>query len=140
MADDELAQIRAARLAQLKQQGGGRGGGPTGDGGHDDDQKKQESEARSSILHQILEPEAQDRLGRIRLVKESRATDVENRLITLARSGQLRSKVTEDQLKDMLASLSEHEKQSGQTLESVKVVRRGGWDDDDDLDDLLKDS
>ena len=40
----------------------------------------------------------------------------------------------------MLASLSEHEKQSGQTLESVKIVRRGGWDDDDDLDDLLKDS
>jgi len=39
----------------------------------------------------------------------------------------------------MLASLSEHEKQSGQTLESVKIVRRGGWDDDD-LDDLLKDS
>lgn len=78
-------------------------------------------------------------MGRIRLVKESRATDVENRLITLARSGQLRQKVTEDQLKDMLASLSEHEKQSGQTLESVKIVRRGSWDDDD-LDDLLKDS
>lgn len=60
-------------------------------------------------------------------------------MIALGRSGQLRQKVTEDQLKDMLASLSEHEKQSGQTLESVKVVRRGGWDDDD-LDDLLKDS
>ncbi|KIV95699.1 hypothetical protein B0A52_04171 [Exophiala mesophila] len=136
MADDELAQIRAARLAQLRQQGGA--GSP--DNAEEQDQKrKQESEARSSILNQILEPEAQDRLGRIRLVKESRATDVENRLIALGRSGQLRQKVTEAQLKDMLASLSEHEKQSGQTLESVKVVRRGGWDDDD-LDDLLKDS
>ncbi|KAK5198355.1 hypothetical protein LTR92_002600 [Exophiala xenobiotica] len=102
--------------------------------------RKQETEARSSILTQILEPEAADRLGRIRMVKESRATDVENRLIMLARSGQLRAKVTEDQLKDMLASLSEHEKQSGQTMESVKVVRRGGWDDDDDLDDLLNES
>ena len=91
------------------------------------------------MLAQILEPEAADRLGRIRLVKESRATDVENRLIMLARSGQLRQKVTETQLKDMLASLSEHEKQSGQTMESVKVVRRGGWDDDD-LDDLLNDA
>ncbi|EXJ91133.1 programmed cell death protein 5 [Capronia coronata CBS 617.96] len=141
MEDDDLAKIRAARLAQLKQQQGRGGGGGSGDNGEDDDQRrKQESEARSSILNQILEPEAADRLGRIRMVKESRATDVENRLIMLARSGQLRSKVTEAQLKDMLASLSEHEKQTGHTVESVKVVRRGGWDDDDDLDDLLKDS
>lgn len=101
--------------------------------------RKQESEARSSMLNQILEPEAADRLGRIRMVKESRATDVENRLIMLAQSGQLRQKVTEDQLKEMLASLSEHEKQAGHTVESVKVVRRGGWDDDD-LDDLLNES
>ncbi|OAP56134.1 hypothetical protein AYL99_09313 [Fonsecaea erecta] len=136
MADDDLAQIRAARLAQLKQQQG-RGG--SGDNGDDEEKRrKQESEARSLMLSQILEPEAADRLGRIRMVKESRATDVENRLIMLARSGQLRQKVTEDQLKEMLASLSEHEKQTGHTMESVKVVRRGGWDDDD-LDDLLKD-
>ncbi|KAJ9497761.1 hypothetical protein H2202_006794 [Exophiala xenobiotica] len=149
MVEDGNVKIRAARLAQLKQQQGGRGG--SGDTGGDDEEQrrqaasinvlsKQETEARSSILTQILEPEAADRLGRIRMVKESRATDVENRLIMLARSGQLRAKVTEDQLKDMLASLSEHEKQSGQTMESVKVVRRGGWDDDDDLDDLLNES
>jgi len=139
MADDDLAQIRAARLAQLKQQQQGRAG--SGDTGDDDEQRRnQESEARATMLNQILEPEAADRLGRIRMVKESRATDVENRLIMLARSGQLRQKITEDQLKDMLASLSEHEKQTGHTVESVKVVRRGGWDDDDDLDDLLKDS
>ena len=73
------------------------------------------------------------------MVKESRATDVENRLIMLGRSGQLRQKVTETQLKEMLASLSEHEKQSGQTMESVKVVRKSGWDDDD-LDDLLNEA
>ena len=50
-----------------------------------------------------------DRLGRIRLVKAARAEDVENRLITLARSGQLRQKITEDQLKDMLGQLSEQQ-------------------------------
>ncbi|KAH0847339.1 hypothetical protein AYO21_03750 [Fonsecaea monophora] len=135
MADDDLAQIRAARLAQLKQQQGR--GGSSDNGDDEEKRRKQESEARSLMLSQILEPEAADRLGRIRMVKESRATDVENRLIMLARSGQLRQKVTEDQLKEMLASLSEHEKQTGHTMESVKVVRRGGWDDDD-LDDLLK--
>lgn len=72
------------------------------------------------------------------MVKESRATDVENRLIMLARSGQLRSKVTEDQLKDMLASLTEHERSTGGSVEKVTVVRKSGWDDDD-LDDLIAD-
>lgn len=90
--------------------------------------RAQEAEARSSILAQILEPEAADRLGRIRLVKESRAQDVENRLIMLARSGQLRNKVTEEQLKELLGAVAE-------TKEEEKIVvsrRKGGWDDDDD--------
>lgn len=74
------------------------------------------------------------------MVKESRAMEVENRLIMLARSGQLRSKITEDQLKQMLASLTEHEEQTGKNIKSAKVVRRTNWDDDDDLDDLLNES
>jgi len=88
------------------------------------------AEARQSILNQILDPEAADRLGRIRLVKESRATDVENRLIMLARSGQLRQKVTEDQLKGMLGAVAENKE------EKIVVSRRTDWDDDDDLLDL----
>ena len=73
------------------------------------------------------------------MVRESRATDVENRLIMLARSGQIRQKVTEEQLKELLGSLAEHDRESGGGMESVKVVRKSGWDDDD-LDDLLNHS
>ncbi|EMR67519.1 putative dsdna-binding protein pdcd5 protein [Eutypa lata UCREL1] len=90
------------------------------------------TEARKSILNQILQPEAADRLGRIRLVKEQRATDVENRLIMLARTGQLRQKVTEDQLKELLNAVAE----SSQHEDKIVVDRRKGWDDDDD-DDLF---
>jgi len=130
MEDDDLAQIRKARLEQLKAQGGGgSSGGGAGVGGQDNNQ--QEVEARQSILNQILEPEAADRLGRIRLVKESRAADVENRLIMLARSGQLRQKITEDQLKDLLNQVAEKE----ETKKIVVSRRKGGWDDEDD--DLL---
>lgn len=71
------------------------------------------------------------------MVKESRATHVENRLIMMARSGQLRAKVTEEQLKELLGSLAEHERETVGGVDKMKVVRRGGWDDDDDLDDLL---
>lgn len=66
------------------------------------------------------------------MVKESRANDIENRLIMLARSGQLRQKVTEAQLKDILGAVSEQEEKQ---QEKIVVQRRGGWDDDDD--DLL---
>lgn len=134
-------QIRAARLAQLKQSQG-QSGSQANEGastGGEDDQRKQQDEQRASILNQILEPDAADRLGRIRMVKESRAVEVENRLIMLARSGQLRAKVNEDQLKQLLASLTEHEEQTGKTVKSAKVVRRTTAWDDDDLDDLLND-
>lgn len=50
-------------------------------------------------------------------------------MIMLARSGQLRSKVTEEQLKELLGAVSEKKEE-----EKIVVSRRkGGWDDDDDL-------
>ncbi|MDI1486975.1 MAG: hypothetical protein OHK93_006237 [Ramalina farinacea] len=136
MSDADLEEIRKGRLAQLQQRQGNGGAG--GGSSQEEDRKKQESEARNSILSQILTPEAADRLGRIRLVKESRATDVENRLITLARSGQLRSKVTEDQLKEILGAVAENEEKSGGGGGGRIVInrRKGVWDDDDDLLDL----
>jgi programmed cell death protein 5 len=88
------------------------------------------TEARKNILDQILHPEAADRLGRIRLVKEQRATEVENRLIMLAQTGQLRQKVTEEQLKELLNAVADNKDE-----EKIVVNRRKGWDDEDD--DLL---
>ncbi|THV72260.1 hypothetical protein D6D27_09683 [Aureobasidium pullulans] len=121
--------IRRARLQEMQQQQGQSGG----QGGEQEQKQQREAEARASILSQILEPDAADRLGRIRLVKQSRAEDVENRLIMLARSGQLKQKISEAQLKDILAAMSEQQEKK----ETVKVSRRkGGWDDDD-LEDLL---
>ncbi|KAK8008703.1 DNA-binding TFAR19-related protein [Apiospora marii] len=133
MADAELEAIRKARLEQLKAQSGaggsksgGGGGGSGGQQGRRTRAKTAEA-ARQSILNQILHPEAADRLGRIRLVKESRATDVENRLIMLAQTGQLRAKVTEEQLKDLLNAVADTREE-----EKIVVSRRKGWDDDDD--------
>jgi DNA-binding TFAR19-related protein (PDSD5 family) len=82
------------------------------------------------MLNQILHPEAADRLGRIRLVKEQRATDVENRLLMLAQTGQLRQKVTEAQLKELLNAVADTKEE-----EKIVVNRRKAWDDEDD--DLL---
>ncbi|TLS22338.1 uncharacterized protein PpBr36_09690 [Pyricularia pennisetigena] len=131
MEDADLEQ--ATRLEQLKaQSGGAKSGGGGGGGGQAEQRKQQEAEARTSILNQILHPEAMDRLGRIRMVKESRATEVENRLIMLAQSGQLRQKVTEEQLKELLNAVADKKEE-----EKIVVSRRKGWaDDDDDLLDI----
>ncbi|KAF7125208.1 hypothetical protein CNMCM5793_001317 [Aspergillus hiratsukae] len=135
MADAELEEIRRARLAQLQQQqqGGSRGAGGEG---QDEQRRQAEAERRSAILNQILEPEAADRLGRIRLVKESRAVDVENRLIMLAQTGQIRQKVTEEQLKELLNAIAESQRKDEEEHKIVISRRKGGWDDDDDLLDL----
>ena len=53
----------------------------------------------------------------------------------MARSGQLRSKVTEDQLKQLLASLADHTRENEGGGNIVISRRKAGWDDDD-LDDL----
>ncbi|KJZ75698.1 hypothetical protein HIM_04855 [Hirsutella minnesotensis 3608] len=130
MDDSELEQIRKARLEQLKSQGGSAGAGQASGGQNQEQQKEQQDEARQHMLNQILHPEAADRLGRIRLVKQQRATDVENRLIMLAQTGQLRQKVTEAQLKELLNAVADNKEE-----EKIVVSRRKGWDDDDD--DLL---
>ncbi|KAL7266438.1 hypothetical protein RUND412_011018 [Rhizina undulata] len=128
MDDDDLQKIRQARLQELAQQRQSSGGSGSGDS----DQQHQEDEARKSILSQILTPEAVDRLNRIAMVKESKARELESRLIMMARSNQLRQRVTEDDLISFIGLLDEKKK------EEQKVVfsrRKGAFDDDDD--DLL---
>ena len=63
-------------------------------------------------------------------MKEQRATDIENRLIMLAQTGQLRQKVTEDRLKELLNAVADTKEE-----EKIVVSRRKGWEDEDD--DLL---
>jgi programmed cell death protein 5 len=56
----------------------------------------------------------------------------------LARTGQIRQKVSEDQLKDILGAVAEQNEKE----ESKIVVNRrggGGWDSDEELEELMKD-
>lgn len=54
----------------------------------------------------------------------------------LAQTGQLRQKVTEEQLKDLLNAISENQRKAEEESKIVISRRKGGWDDDDDLLDL----
>jgi programmed cell death protein 5 len=101
MGDDELAELRKRRMAQLQQQAG-------------DQQRMQEELERQQrqksqiqmILMQVLEPDARERLNTIKLTKPEFAGAVEQQLIALAQSGRLKNKITDAQLKELLRQLA----------------------------------
>jgi programmed cell death protein 5 len=101
MGDDELAELRKRRMAQLQQQAG-------------DQQAMQEELERQQrmksqiqmILMQVLEPDARERLNTIKLTKPEFAGAVEQQLVALAQSGRLQKKITEAQLKELLRQLA----------------------------------
>ena len=68
------------------------------------------------------------------MVKEDRARDLESRLIMLARTNQLRQRVTEEELIKLIGMVDE-----SKNKEEDKIVfsrRKGVFDDEDDLLDL----
>lgn len=100
MGDDELAELRRKRAAQMQQQAF-------------DQQLMQEEMERQkqadaqvhAILMQILEPEARERLNTIKLTRPEFAKAVEQQLVMLAQSGRLKHKITDEQLKALLKQL-----------------------------------
>ncbi len=75
-----------------------------------EEQKKKEEEMtreaqRQAILRRILTQRARERLANVKLVRPELATAVEDYLINLALSGQLRSQVDEPTLKEILIAL-----------------------------------
>ena len=101
----------------------------------------QMEEQRANILEQILEPAAKDRMNRLKLVKKDKARAVEDSLIKAATSGQLRSKISEEQLIGMLDGVSGAGGEEGAPAKKAVTVQRRNYgmdsDDDDNDDDLM---
>ncbi|EAU88312.2 hypothetical protein CC1G_05078 [Coprinopsis cinerea okayama7 len=110
------------------------GGPPSTAGGQDEEAAKRaaEQEMRKDVIARILEPAARERLSRISLVSQQRAQQIEAVLIRMAQGGQLRSKVTETQLIDLLDQFEEVQ-DSGKTNKS-KIIYQRRKDLDDDFD------
>lgn len=143
MDDAELQAIRAARLQEMQRnaQGGGGNSGPGAAGGEDGRDKA--SSVNDSILNQILDQSAKERLNRVRMVKPERVLGVENYLVRLVQSGGIRSKVTEEDIVDILDKIAREERRNTTTRikferreyadTNAGVGKRSGDDSDDDF-------
>jgi len=70
-------------------------------------QQQQMEEALKAIRVHMLEPKARERLANLRTVRPEVATNLEIYLAQLYQSGQLRTKITDDQLVMILKKMTE---------------------------------
>lgn len=81
---------------------------------------------RTSMLANILSPEARERISRLKLVKPDRATQIENGLIQMAQKQMIQVPVAEKTVIEMLEQMNASAKDS-----EIKFKRVGGGIDDE---------
>lgn len=138
LQDDARAK-QALALAQQQQQGG-QGidltNAPTSAQEQSErlNQEQQLEDERQAFLASVLEPNARERLARVKLVKPSKAQGVERMILNASRQGKL-GKVSEQMLIDMLNTVSESgigEKKVG----SITFERKkSAFDEEDESED-----
>jgi programmed cell death protein 5 len=83
-----------------------------------DQARQQQAEAKKkAILRQVLDSDARERLERIRMARPEKADHIESQLIQLAASGRIQQKLTDEQLKEILA-------QSQSDSRDINIERR----------------
>lgn len=104
--DSELQAIREARLAQLKN---GNSGNSTNAGGPNTNGSSSGGASSTSTLAPFLEPQALERLSRVSLVRPERANAVEQYLKRIIQSGQVKHKINESEIVQILNGISRQE-------------------------------
>ena len=95
--DDEIEDLRRRKMLELRAK--------MEEQQSQAEQRRQFEVQKKLAILQIMTPEARSRLANIRAVKPEFAEQLELQLIQLAQSGRLGSKITDAQLRDILAKL-----------------------------------
>ncbi len=105
--DEELEDLRRRRLEELRRQQSESSGGDPQQAAAEAQRADQERALREHLMRQLLAPEARERLERLRLARPDQAKQLENQLISLAQSGRLNEQLTDAQLRDLLARITD---------------------------------
>ncbi|MEN6329231.1 MAG: DNA-binding protein [Methanobacteriaceae archaeon] len=112
----DIEEIRRRRMQQLQQQQAAQQISPQEIEAQE--RMHQEMEAqKKQIMMQILTPEARSRLANIRLTRPDYVNQIELQLIQLAQAGRINSKITDEQLKELLRKLTGPKKE-------INITRR----------------
>jgi len=109
---------------------------PNGVPGNDkegDVKRAQEEQMRRDLLTTVLDTAARERLSRIALVSPDRSKQIETILFRMAQSGQLRNRVSEEQLIDLLNQMEQAEGKTTVQKSTIVYHRRKGLEDDLDF-------
>ncbi len=99
---DDIDELKKQRLQQMQKEGAAASG--------PDMQEMKEQQMRQQlkqIASQILTKEARSRLGNVRAAKPDLASKIELQLVQLHKAGQIRDKITDEQLKQLLKKIQE---------------------------------
>ena len=136
LLQDDARAKQALALAQQQGQGIDLTNAPTSaqEQSERHHQEQQLEDERQAFLASVLEPNARERLARVKLVKPSKAKGVEGMILNAAKQGKL-GKVSEQMLIDMLNTVSESgigEKKVG----SITFERKkSAFDEEDESED-----
>ncbi|KAF9453245.1 hypothetical protein P691DRAFT_658880 [Macrolepiota fuliginosa MF-IS2] len=97
----------------------------------EENKRAQEEQMRRDVMATVLDTAARERLSRIALVSPERAKQIEGILLRMAQSGQLRGRVTEEQLIGFLDQMEDSGSKGGAKKSTIVYHRRKGLDDDD---------
>lgn len=117
---DDLEAIRQRRLRELQEQQGraNQDAQARAASAQADAQAAAEQEAAMDrVLQQILDPEARERLTRIRMSRPELADAVARQLVTLAQGGRLARKLSDEDLRALLARIPGQDR-------DIKITRK----------------
>ncbi|CAH9121928.1 unnamed protein product [Cuscuta epithymum] len=133
MADPELEALRQRRMQELMaQSGAGNLQNRDQQKTQDENKREEAEEQRQMMLSQIMTSEARGRGGgpvaRIALVKPEKARGVEDLILRAAQVGQIKEKVSEERLIQLLEQINTQ----GTRQTKVTIQRRRSVLEDDD--------
>jgi programmed cell death protein 5 len=99
----DIEEIRRKRMQQIQQQAAQQS--PQAEQQQQEQMRRELETQKRQAMMQLLTPEARARLANIRLTKPEFVDQIEIQLIQLAQAGRVQSKITDDQLKELLRKL-----------------------------------